>query len=210
MINFTVHGIGRPPRALDPGEDDRWITVDQFDTLLDVVATRSDVRLTFDDGNASDVEVALPRLLSRGLRGEFFPLAGRVGTRGFVDRSGLRDLVAAGMDVGSHGWDRFGSHRYFEERVLRRELDVAPRVLAELSGRPVRRYALPGVRADRRVLGRLKAAGATRVYAGTRVPTRSGWLQHRIELRHDFTRTWAEDILARKSPAWLLRALPLF
>ncbi|MFI5605891.1 polysaccharide deacetylase family protein [Amycolatopsis sp. NPDC051903] len=205
MVNFAVHGIGRPQRALDPGEDERWITVDQFDTLLDLVGTRPDVRLTFDDGNVSDVEVALPRLVARGLRGEFFPLAGRVGSRGFVDRSGLRDLVAAGMDVGSHGWDRFGAERFFEERVLRRELDVAPRVLGELSGRPVCRYALPQGRVDRRVLGHLKAAGATRVYAGDRRPTRGGeWLQHRVEVRHDFDQAWAEDALAQTRRRWFL------
>ncbi|HWD06497.1 MAG TPA: polysaccharide deacetylase family protein [Amycolatopsis sp.] len=206
MVNFTIHGIGLPPRALDPGEDERWITVEQFEMLLDVVGPRPDVRLTFDDGNVSDVEIALPRLVERGITGEFFPLAGRVGTRGFVDRAGLRDLVAAGMVVGSHGWDRFGSRRYFDERVLQRELDVAPRVLEELSGRPVRRYALPG-RVNRRVLGRLKAAGATRVYAGERGGGRGEWLQRRVEVRGGFDRGWVDRVLAGKGRSRL--RLPL-
>ncbi|WP_326567998.1 polysaccharide deacetylase family protein [Amycolatopsis rhabdoformis] len=203
MVNFTVHGIGRPQRALDPGEDERWITVEQFETLLDVVARCPETRLTFDDGNVSDVEVALPRLVQRGLRAEFFPLAGRVGSRGFVDRAGLRRLIAAGMDVGSHGWDRFGTRR-FEERVLRRELDAAPRLLGELSGRAVCRYSLSGRRVDRRVLGRLRAAGATRVYAG-RGPGGPGgpggaWLQHRVEVHRELDRKWAEGVLAGRDP----------
>jgi hypothetical protein len=65
MVNFAVHGVGRPERSLDPGEDERWITVEQFERLLEAVAGHEDAHLTFDDGNASDVEVALPRLVSR-------------------------------------------------------------------------------------------------------------------------------------------------
>jgi hypothetical protein len=35
------------------------VSVAQFEQVLDAVAERSDVRISFDDGNASDVEVAL-------------------------------------------------------------------------------------------------------------------------------------------------------
>ncbi|MFD1047214.1 polysaccharide deacetylase family protein, partial [Kibdelosporangium lantanae] len=76
VINITVHGIGDPPRELDPGEDRTWVTTDQFTQVLDAVVGRDDVRLTFDDGNASDVEIALPELVARGLTAEFFVLAG--------------------------------------------------------------------------------------------------------------------------------------
>ena len=39
----------------------------------------------FDDGNASDVELALPALRERGLKATFFVVAGRLGTPGFLD-----------------------------------------------------------------------------------------------------------------------------
>ena len=64
LVNVTVHGIGPPPRPLDPGEERMWVSVEQFERVVDVAADRDDVRLTFDDGNVSDLEVALPRLLS--------------------------------------------------------------------------------------------------------------------------------------------------
>ena len=62
VVNLTVHGIGAHTRALEPGEQAVWITVDQFERALDRIAGRDDVRLTFDDGNLSDVEIALPML----------------------------------------------------------------------------------------------------------------------------------------------------
>jgi hypothetical protein len=66
VVNITVHGIGRADRELEPGEDQTWVSVAQFERVLDAVAERSDVRITFDDGNVSDVEVGLPRLVSVG------------------------------------------------------------------------------------------------------------------------------------------------
>ena len=39
-------------------------------------------RISFDDGNASDVGIALPELERRGLKAVFFLLAGRLGQPG--------------------------------------------------------------------------------------------------------------------------------
>src|SRR5438034_8841581 len=72
VVNLTVHGVGTPPRELDPGEDIAWISIEQLEQVLDAAVGRPDVRITFDDGNCSDVEIALPRLLERGLTAEFF------------------------------------------------------------------------------------------------------------------------------------------
>ncbi|MDT5043412.1 MAG: hypothetical protein QOE51_4397, partial [Actinoplanes sp.] len=79
IVIVNVHGIGTPVRPLDPGEDVIWVSTTQFEAVLDAAAGRADVRLTFDDGNASDVEIALPRLLERGLRAEFYLAAGLLG-----------------------------------------------------------------------------------------------------------------------------------
>ncbi|MEX0746107.1 MAG: hypothetical protein WD118_10945, partial [Phycisphaeraceae bacterium] len=64
-INF--HGIGAVSRPLDPGEDTVWITAEQFEEILDVLQGRPNVYLTFDDGNHSDVEIALPALKRRSM-----------------------------------------------------------------------------------------------------------------------------------------------
>ncbi|WP_370970343.1 polysaccharide deacetylase family protein [Amycolatopsis sp. cg9] len=203
---LAVHGIGRPARQLDPGEDERWLTVEQFDDVLDV-AERDDVHLTFDDGNESDVEIALPRLVDRGLTAEFFPLAGRLGQRGYLDRDGLRELVRAGMEIGSHGWEP-RDWRRLDDRHARRELTDAPKLLGDLCGKPVRRYSLPFGAYDKRVLERLRQAGATRVYTSDGgAARRDGWLQARTELHHELDVTWLEGVLegGYRRPNWVTR-----
>ena len=87
-VNVTVHGIGLPARPLDDGEDQVWISVEQFEGLLDAAVGRPDVTVTFDDGNLSDLEIGLPRLLERGLKARFYIPAGLLGEPGRLDRLG--------------------------------------------------------------------------------------------------------------------------
>jgi peptidoglycan/xylan/chitin deacetylase (PgdA/CDA1 family) len=206
-VNLAMHGIGRPARQLEPGENERWVTVEQFERILDAVQDRADVHLTFDDGNESDVEIALPRLVERGLKAEFFPLAGRLGQRGYLDRDALRALARAGMEIGSHGWEP-RDWRRLDDRHARRELTDAPKLLGDLCGKPVQRYSLPFGAYDRQVLARLKQAGATRVYTSDGgAASRDGWLQARTELRHDLDDAWLDGVLAggRRKGWWVGR-----
>ena len=89
-INLTFHGVGEPQRRLDPGEANVWVSRERFLSMLDSVADRADVRITFDDGNASDVEHALPALRERGLNATFFVVAGRLGAPRFLDAAAVK------------------------------------------------------------------------------------------------------------------------
>lgn len=200
VINLTVHGIGRADRELEPGEEQTWVSVAQFERVLDAVAERSDVRITFDDGNASDVQIALPRLVERGLTAEFFLLAGVLGERGRVDRAGVRALLDAGMAIGSHGWSH-RDWRRIDDSQAREEFEDAHRVLGGLTGGPVSRVAIPFGSYDRHVLRRLRAAGVTRVYTsdGGRVRPEA-WLQARTSLRHDLDGAWITRALDAEPP----------
>jgi peptidoglycan/xylan/chitin deacetylase (PgdA/CDA1 family) len=200
VVNITVHGINPAGRELDPGEDQFWVSIAQFEQVLDAVAERPDVRISFDDGNVSDVECALPRLVERGLTAEFFLLAGMLGERGRVDHGGVRALLDAGMAIGSHGWSH-RDWRRLDNAQAREELDDAHRVLGELTGRPVSRVAIPFGSYDRHVLRRLRAAGVTRAYTsdGGRART-DAWLQTRTSLRHDMDAAWIARVLDPNPP----------
>src|SRR5262249_53718995 len=128
IVNLTVHGIGPAVRQLDPDENLTWVDIEQFERVLDAAVGRPDVRITFDDGNASDVEIALPRLLERGLTAEFFVLAGLLGQPGRVDHDGVRELCKAGMSVGSHGWAH-RNWRQLDAEQATEEIVEANRVL---------------------------------------------------------------------------------
>jgi peptidoglycan/xylan/chitin deacetylase (PgdA/CDA1 family) len=196
IINLTVHGIGKPRRALDPGEDESWVTVEQFELVLDAVVGIDNVRLTFDDGNASDVEIALPRLLERRLTAEFFLVAGQLGERGRIGRDGVRELVDAGMSIGTHGWSH-SDWRRLDDRRATQEIAEAPKLLSKLAGKPVRHAAVPFGAYDRGVLHRLRKAGMSRVYTNDGGAAREfTWLQPRTSLCAKLDPLWIEDALA--------------
>jgi peptidoglycan/xylan/chitin deacetylase (PgdA/CDA1 family) len=178
-INLTFHGIGEPGRDLEPGEDDVWVTHGAFHAILDSVAGRDDVRITFDDGNASDLEHALPALRHRGLNATFFVVAGRIGQPGFLDDSAIRTLAGAGMTIGCHGM-RHRPWRALDDGELRREHIDARRLLEEIVERPVDQAACPFGSYDRRVLHSLRRARYRTVYTSDRGTTPArGWIQPR-------------------------------
>jgi peptidoglycan/xylan/chitin deacetylase (PgdA/CDA1 family) len=208
VVNLTVHGIGPVSRELDPGEDGTWVSVKQFEQVLDAAVGRPDVRITFDDGNSSDLEIALPRLRERGLTAEFFVLAGMLGEPGKLSADGVRELQRAGMRIGSHGWAH-RNWRQIDETQAAQEFAEAHRVLHELTGQPVTRVAIPFGSYDRRVLARIRLTGVTRAYTSDGGRTRpDSWLQARNSLRHDIGPEWTEQVL-NGTPALPVRARKL-
>ncbi|WP_336209644.1 polysaccharide deacetylase family protein [Nonomuraea sp. LPB2021202275-12-8] len=195
VTNLTVHGIGETTRGLDPGEDRTWVSVAQFEQVMDAVAGRQDVRITFDDGNASDVEIALPRLVERGLRAEFFVLAGLLGEPGRLDSRGVCELLRAGMRIGSHGWAH-RDWRTMDAGQAAEELSAAHNLLGQLVGEPVSRVAIPFGSYDRQVLRRLRQAGVTRAYTSDGGRARpDAWLQPRNSLSRDLDGGWISRVL---------------
>jgi peptidoglycan/xylan/chitin deacetylase (PgdA/CDA1 family) len=195
IVTLNLHGIGTPVRELEPGEDDVWISVRQLEDVLDAVAGRPDVRLTFDDANASDVEIGLPHLLKRGLTARFFLCAGLLGRPGRLTRDAVRELVDAGMPLGTHGWTHRDWRRLTPPEVIE-ELVRAPRELAEFTGQPVTEASIPFGSYDRHVLRRLREAGVTRAYTsdGGRADP-DAWLQARNSLKRTTDAAWLGQVL---------------
>jgi peptidoglycan/xylan/chitin deacetylase (PgdA/CDA1 family) len=205
-INLTFHGVGEPQRRLDPGESDVWVSRAQFLALLDSVEGRREVRISFDDGNASDVEHALPALRERGLNATFFVVAGRLGAPGFLDAAGVEELAAAGMTIGCHGM-RHRAWRGLDDGALREELIEAKAILEGVVARPVTQAACPFGSYDRRVLRRLRGSGYYHVYTSDRGTTRSrDFLQARNSIGPHDDPGVLERIVSRESPPY--RALP--
>lgn len=196
IVNLTFHGIGEPERPLEPGEEQVWLNTDQFQSALDSVVGRSDVRITFDDGNASDVEHALPGLRRRNLTATFFVVAGRLGDPGFLDERGVRALAAAGMGIGSHGmrhrpWRRLGKRALEEEHV------AARRLLEDVVRRQVTEAACPFGSYDRRVLRSLRRHGYRRAFTSDPGTTRvDDWIQSRHTVRPETAMGPVEHVLA--------------
>ncbi|MBN1172118.1 MAG: polysaccharide deacetylase family protein [Micromonosporaceae bacterium] len=195
VVNLTVHRITRSARERDAGTDPTWVEVEQFTRVLDAVAGREDVALTFDDGYASDAELALPLLRERGLRAQFFVLAGLIGHPGRLDEAGIRQLLAAGMSIGSHGWAH-RDWRKLDDQQAAQEFTEASQVLATVTGRPVTTVAIPFGSYDRHVLRSLRQAKVTRAYTSDGgLAGREWWLQPRTSLCRDLDGDWIARVL---------------
>src|SRR5262245_49548437 len=98
--------------------------------------------LTFDDGNSSNYNTALPILIEHRLRATFFVTAGWVGTGSTMDWRQIRALHAAGMEIGSHTL----THRppsTLDEKELRYELSESRRILEDGLGAQVTSLSSP-------------------------------------------------------------------
>jgi peptidoglycan/xylan/chitin deacetylase (PgdA/CDA1 family) len=128
-------------------------------TIGELVALGSDVppatvAITFDDGFAELIDVALPILRDRGLRATAYLVSGYIGgTSQWLERDGegdrpliswedARSLEAEGLEVGGHGHrhlslDLLGSHDAFAD------IDASRRILEDGLGRRVDTFAYP-------------------------------------------------------------------
>lgn len=206
---ITFHGIGVPGRELEPGEAPFWIGRDRFCTILDrIVAHAHECRfvITFDDGNVSDLTIAAPELAGRGLTARFFVLTGRLGNRGSLAPGDVRELLARGMRIGSHGI----AHRRLTTLApdaLDDELTRSRALLEEICATPVEEFSIPFGRYNASVLRALSRAGYTRVYSSDGGSARAGqFLRPRRSLRQDMSAPDIDRVLSGEpSPLRRLR-----
>jgi peptidoglycan/xylan/chitin deacetylase (PgdA/CDA1 family) len=215
VVGLLFHGVGTPGRQLEPGEAPYWISVQRFETILNQVASLpnlSRIRISFDDGNASDHDIALPRLMERGLRADFFVLSGRIGHSGSLSELQLRSLAEAGMGVGSHGiahrdWKRIGAED------LEKELTQSRRAIETLLGQAVETAGIPFGSYDARVVAALRRAGYTAAYSSDRGQMDpKAFLRSRTSVMAQMTDADIANILAGQMPPIrrLRRAIGMF
>ena len=190
---------------MSPGRSGTGSGSDAFHGILDTIAEIPGVRISFDDGNVSDLEHGLPALVERRLTASFFVLAGRIGSPR-QSRRGRRSRAAfaTNMAVGTHGME----HRPWRGLApddRERELVEARARIEEIVERPVAEAAVPLGAYDRRLLRELRRLGYTAVHTSDGRGARAGaWLQPRFSIvAHDT----AETVRAyTRSPPALRRA----
>ena len=190
---LSLHGIGTPHDGVSAKESFFWVTRQAFTTLLESIVAAPPgayipTVITFDDGNMSDALIALPELAKSGLKATFFVCAGRIGSPHYLDRLALADLLAAGMEIGTHGKDH-RNWRGLDDTTLDAELGEARRCIEDVCGVAVTKAAIPFGSYDRRLLQRLRRERFECVYTSDRGLARSeAWLKP----RETVDRTWLE------------------
>jgi peptidoglycan/xylan/chitin deacetylase (PgdA/CDA1 family) len=98
--------------------------------------------LTFDDGCASDYHEAFPALTELDQRATFFVVPALVDTPGHVTWPQLREMVAAGMEIGSHSLTHPFLHE-LDAAGIRHEFGESKRQLEDRLGAAVCSASLP-------------------------------------------------------------------
>jgi peptidoglycan/xylan/chitin deacetylase (PgdA/CDA1 family) len=128
---------------------------------------------TFDDGGISAATTIAPMLERFGWRGHFFVTTDRIGTPTFLDRAGIRDLVARGHVIGSHSCSHPALMAHCSDTQLRDEWQRSVEVLQEILGAPVLTASVPGGLSAPKV-GRAAAAAGIRALFTSQPVTRTG------------------------------------
>lgn len=205
---LTFHGIGAPARTLESGEAPYWIPRDLFLRILDRIAAPEPgdlpVAVTFDDGNRSDLEIAAPELVARGLTAQVFVLTGRLGAPGSLDAADVRALLGMGLGIGTHGIAHI-DWKSAPAAVLAEEIGTSRDRLGAIAGGPVETAAVPFGRYDGRVVRALRRAGMRAIYTscGGIADTRRD-VRPRTSVRADTPLEAVSALIAGRVP-WTVR-----
>ena len=121
-------------------------------------ASEPSVCITFDDGCETDFITAAPILQGFGFRATFYLTAGFLGTPGYLTTNQVRELDAAGFEIGCHSM----THPYLSdlaESDMKREIMGAKLRIEEIVGQSIEHFSVPGGQYDARTLEMARSAG---------------------------------------------------
>lgn len=193
VLNF--HGLGKIPDHVEFDERPYWVSVSGFEQILDEVAIcragGQDVKITFDDGNRTDLEVAAPYLRDRGLTATFFVLTGRLERDEYLTAADIRSLLDMGMNIGLHGRDHVDWRR-LDADGLKEEIPKARMLLSDITRKPVNTVSIPFGAYNRRVMSFLARMNFDTIFTSDGGLARQGaQVQPRLTIRED---TQMDDI----------------
>jgi peptidoglycan/xylan/chitin deacetylase (PgdA/CDA1 family) len=133
-------------------------------------ARSAGIVLTFDDGGRSALDVVAPVLAEHGVRGRFFIATAWLGTPGFLDRSGVAELAAAGHVIGSHSHTHPPVMPALSDEQILAEWRTSTAVLEDVTGTAVEQASVPNGFMNRSVVAAAHEAGIRTLFTST--PTR--------------------------------------
>lgn len=124
------------------------------------------VAFSFDDGYENNLTVAIPLMQKYGAKGSFFVINNKIGKKDYMDEPQIKQLIAAGMELGSHTY----SHNPLadiEEKYLVWETDTSRYWLKKkFDGYIVRTLAYPNGSYNDRVIAAARKYGFYRALTG--------------------------------------------
>lgn len=134
---------------------------------------RKTALLSFDDGRASDYEVAFPVLLEARMLATFFVNSANVGTPGYLTWSQINEMHRFGMSFQSHGHDHVYLSR-IPKSELKKQLLTSRLMVEDRTGAAVRFIAAPYGDMNRSVLSTACDLGYSAVCTSYNWPAQPG------------------------------------
>lgn len=116
------------------------------------------VVLTFDDGYDDNYKYALPLLNKYNFHATFNILTGSIGKDEYMTKDQLKELVAAGNELGGHSISHPDLSKLGDEK-LEKEVSESKKVLEQISGQPVISFCYPAGKFSEEVEKTVKSAG---------------------------------------------------
>jgi peptidoglycan/xylan/chitin deacetylase (PgdA/CDA1 family) len=162
-------------------------------------AAPKNVILTFDDGESGNFNFALPILKRMGYPAYFFILVDRIGTPRHMGWEELRQMLSAGMVIGSHAL----SHRILTSLTIdevERELRESKHILEQNLAMAIEDLSIPRGFYNWAILNIAKQIGYKSIFVSDLLPGTGGNCIPRIAVKRDWTLKRFEMALAGKVP----------
>lgn len=196
VLNF--HGIGKPPEGIPATETPYWVSELFFRDIIEMaqsVETENRISVTFDDGNLSDLDIAMPILRDNSLSGSFFVLTGRLNKAGYLGSDHLTRLLDAGMTIGLHGRDHV-DWRKLDPDGLGEETEMSRDILQQAAGVKIDSVGIPFGAYNRNVIAVLKHQGFAKIFTSDGgITNTAARIKERNTIRCDMTVDGVRDII---------------
>lgn len=151
MWNLIMHLVLH--ELVEKNSKKQWTIVESIvvEKLLDSEFFRHHCVLTFDDGNKSDVDIALPLLKKYGVKAIFFIVTDFIGKDGYITIDDIKTLHRSGMTIGSHSKSHNDLTLCSIEQV-RHELEASKAYLEKLLKVKIDHFSIPYGEYDNKVL----------------------------------------------------------
>lgn len=201
---LMYHGIHGDQHALDqmPLEDRPYaVSAADFDAHLALLADKP-VSITFDDGDAGWALHAASLLARHNLTALFFVTPELIGKPGYCSWDQLKQLVAAGHRLGSHGL----THRFLpdlSEQDCRHELEESRRLIEQHTGAEVTELSFPGGRYGARELRIARELGYQHCHTSEPGRDQSGAFEvPRVAVRATTSSDWLTGLAGNNRKIW--------
>ena len=164
---LTFHSIGPLTRQAAEGEMCYNVSAELFaEWIATISRTLPQCLVTFDDGNKSDIEIALPILKKHNVTAKFFPTISQIGGQDYMTWDDIRSLMGAGMQIGSHGLNHVAWTKCTSDQLLN-ELQQSRAILEKELETQITCAAAPFGAISPHVYRATKNAGYTKLYTSS-------------------------------------------